>query len=160
MMAGGGAYWWSRLQITPSFSEQSRYCGDRDTEPGRAVPGFIDHFVQGLVQLESRQQNAVLTGVAAGATRVTLQESGACMAGPGCCWTRGLFLLPGAGDVVERAQHPGHVPQGQIWLCALRQGPERFALEVDQDPSSPRRVEHLSEMVVAMDSLQRRPSGQ
>src|SRR5665811_864765 len=146
MMAGGGAYWWSRLQITPSFSEQSRYCGDRDREPGRAVPGFIDHFVQGFVQLQCVEQHGILTGVAAGAAGVTVQEGGPCLARPRGRRTAGVLLLPGARHVVERPKHPSHVAKSEIWMCALSQGSQGFALEVDQDPSAAGRVEHLSQM--------------
>src|ERR1035437_6182364 len=159
MMAGGGAHWWSRSQITPWSSGQSRYCGDRDAEPGRAVPGFIDHFVQDLVQLECVQQYGIFTGVAPGAAGVTRQEGGSCPAGPGCCRAAGVFLFPGTGDIVERAQHPGYVPKCQIRLRALGKRPHWFALEVDHDPSTAGYVKYLSQMVVAVDPLQRRPPG-
>src|SRR5674476_835135 len=159
MMACGDGHWWSRSQITPSSSGKSRYCGGRDAEPGRAVPGLIDHFVQSLVQLECVEQHDILTGVAACTAGITLQEGRPCPIGPRCCRAAGVPLLPGAFDVVERPQHPSHVAKGQVWLCAFTKGSQRFALEVDQDPSAAGRVEHLSEMVVAMDPLQCRPSG-
>src|SRR5450631_1491783 len=137
MTAGGGAHWWwSRLQITPSSSGQSRYGSGRDAEPGRAVPGLIDHFVQSLVQLERVEQHGILTGVAAGAAGITLQEGRPCPVGPRRCRAAWVTLLPGACDVVERPQHPGHVAKGQIWLGALTKGSQRFAFEVDQHPSA------------------------
>src|SRR5450631_2954114 len=127
MMACGGGHWWSRSQITPSSSGKSRYCGGWDSEPGRAVPSFVDHFVQSLVQLKCVEQHGILTGVAAGAAGITLQEGRPCPVGPRCCRAARVTLLPGACDVVERPQHPGHVAKGQIWLGALTKGSQRFA---------------------------------
>src|SRR5665647_3483965 len=119
MMVCGGGHWWSRSQITPSSSGKSCYCGGRDAEPGRAVPSFLDHFVQSLVQLECVEQHGILTGVAACTAGVPLQEGRPCALGPGRCRAAGVSLLPGACHVVEGSQHPSHVTKGQIWLCAL-----------------------------------------
>ena len=60
------------------------------------------------------------------------------------------------GRVVERAQHAGHVAQGQVGVAALADRAQRLALEVEQDPAAVGRVEHLPEVVVAVDPLQHR----
>ena len=56
----------------------------------------------------------------------------------------------GAGGVVERAEHPGDVPEGRTLDPPLAERPRGFALEVDDDEVAPR-PEDLAEVVVAVD---------
>ena len=52
---------------------------------------------------------------------------------------------------------PATSRSGEVGAHALGHGPQRLALEVQQHPAAPGHLEHLPEVVVAVDALQRRP---
>ena len=62
-----------------------------------------------------------------------------------------------AGDIVEGAQHAGDVAQREIRRRALRQRPQRLALEVDDEDVLGVEVKDLAEVEVTVDALQVRP---
>ena len=70
-----------------------------------------------------------------------------------------MRLLPGPRRVVEGPQHAGDVTQGEVRDAPLGEGAQRLALEVEQDPATAGDVQHLAEVVVAVDALQGRPGG-
>ena len=72
---------------------------------------------------------------------------------------RPVGLLPRAADVVEAAQHPGDVAHPLVGQRALGQRSQRLALEVEQHPAALGGVQHLPEVVVAVDALQGGPVG-
>src|SRR5450755_1284810 len=112
----------------------------RDLQPGWPVPGFVHHFVHRFVQLKGAQQHLVGHRVGPARPGVTGAERGTVAPDP----------LPGhsvqpfrvrvveqleAGRVVERAEHPGHVPHGGGAGPPLGQRAGRFTLEVEDDPA-------------------------
>ena len=70
-----------------------------------------------------------------------------------------MHLLPGAADVVEAAQHAGDVAHGLVGQRALGQRAQRLTLEVEEHPAAVGGVQHLAQVVVAVDALQRGPRG-
>ena len=65
----------------------------------------------------------------------------------------------GAADVVERAQHAGDVAKREVGPSALGHRAQRLAFEVEQHPSAGGMLQHLAQVVVAVDALHRRPLG-
>ena len=62
--------------------------------------------------------------------------------------------------MVERAQHRGHVAQGRARAGALRDRLRRLALQVDDDEPAVGGPQHLADVEVAVQALQRdRPGG-
>jgi hypothetical protein len=62
--------------------------------------------------------------------------------------------------VVDRAEHAGDVAQREVGHGALGQRAQRLALEVEQHPAPSRGLQHLAQVQVAVDALQRRQAGQ
>jgi len=80
----------------------------------------------------------------------------------------GLPRLPGprrgggggacrGGRVVEGAQHPRHIPQGEVGQTTLGEGAQRLALEVEQHPAAPGTVDDLTQVEVAVHALEGGP---
>ena len=65
----------------------------------------------------------------------------------------------GAAHVVERSQHAGEVAKREVRPPALGHRPQRLAFEVEQDPAAGGMLQHLAQVVVAVDALHRRPFG-
>ena len=150
----------SLVARTLPAADQTLDGGHRDRHPVGTVACLVDDLVERLVQLE-RVEEAAQVGVAEVLTArlgVAAQELLARGAGPrrptgGRC--RPLLQVGGRRGVVEGAQHPRDVAQGKVGGGALLERAHRLALEVDQHPAAARHVEHLPEVEVAVDPLQR-----
>ena len=70
-----------------------------------------------------------------------------------------MQLLTRAADVVEAAEHARDVADALVGQRPLRQRAQRFALEVEEHPPPLGGVEHLTQVVVAVDPLERGPVG-
>ncbi len=138
-----------------------------NTDPVRAVVQFVGQLVDRLFQKQRTQQNAQLVAAAGNEpvcsrflqiafkkfrTHPALPELGPVrhrLSGLG----PGSILLAAEqgemGGILERTQHPGNVAQGRTLDPPFRDGPGRFALEIDDDKIASCE-KYLSEMVIAV----------
>ena len=144
-------------QVLPRVVEQSDHGVGGDGQPGGPVAGLVDDLVEGLVELERVSSAASSRGSRPDARHTRRGRPRWAAVDPVRALRPGVGLLPRPAGVVERAQHAGDVAHGEVGPAALGERPQRLALEVEQHPAALGDLEHLAEVVVAVDPLQRRP---
>ena len=132
---------------------------ERDGDPAGAVAGLVDDLVHAPCRARTPRAGPRPSGGRGRRGRRSRRGRPAAADGrPSRGRTRRRPARRGAADVVEGAQHPGDVAHREVGQRALGQRPQRLALEVEQHPAALGRVQHLAEVVVAVDPLQRRPA--
>ena len=95
----------------------------------------------------------------AGLTLVAFEERRLRRVDPGAAVAvgAGLLVLDCSSGVVEGTQHARDVAHGDVGVRSFAERTQRLALEVEEHPPALGHVEHLTEVVVAVDALERRP---